>query len=201
MLDAALLLGGDRYTSVNFLSPHLISDNDQKLVSQEHVKAWGSLLGSNTIELLIKGYLKEKYFGFEANMRIALEYYQKAAHTKEVEEKDEEVMLDFDDNFFKVKNEKYPAFPTKNYELFAEIEGGIFWEALKNFSEKNHVEIYKSEKIFRKVVEQWNKSNEAFKKYFNEYNYCEKFLLASLDITWLFEIVRFSKETMINILV
>ena len=189
LLDAALLFGGDRYTSVYFLSPHLYSDNDQKLISQEHIKAWGSLLGRNTIELLMKGYLKEKYFSFEANMRIALEYYKNAAHTKEVEEKVEEVTLDFDDNFFKVKNEKYPAFPTKHYELFAEIEGGIFWEALKVFHEKNRVEIYKSEKIFRKAVEQWNKSNEAFKKYFNECNYCEKFLLASLDTTWLFETV------------
>ena len=187
LLRAALLSGGDRFVLAFFSLPH--DNKDPKFLSEEHMKQWKSLLGRNTLELLIKGNLKGNDPQFSSNMRLALEYFEEKAKKMEEEEKNEEVILDFDDNFKKTKDVNYPAFPNKHLDHFTEMETDIFWSALKIFLEKGRPEIYKSEKIFKKVIESWKKSNDSYKNYFNYSKLWEKHLYSIMETPFLFETV------------
>lgn len=156
---------------------------------QEHIKIDEELLGRNTLELLIKGYQKEKYSEFEEIFLNALEYYEQKSNSKTQEDEEGQVLLDFEDNFYKVKDSTYPAFPNKLFESITLLEVSFFWKIMKVFVKKARLEIYSSEKIFKKVIETWNYSQSDFNDYLKYCSSWQTYLTRTFDTSWFYDTI------------
>lgn len=158
-------------------------------LNQDHIHIFKEFLGRNTLELLIKGYQKVKYEEFNEIFLKALEYYELKAHSKTQEDEEGHVLLDYDDNFHKVKESTYPAFPNKLFEAITLLDTVFFWKIMNVFISKARIEIYSSEKIFKKVIETWSYSRSNFIDYMKYCSSWQLYLTKTFDTTWFYDTI------------
>jgi len=151
--------------------------DQRETINTENTKALKAFFGRNTMELLIKGYLKHQYQNFVSLFHKALQYYNENAKKKEEEDQNGDVIYDYDDKYQRTKDEKYPVFPANFIDLlkFGCIDALLFQTSMEVFIQKDRKEIYQSEEVMKFVLLSWKeKPNTQWQFYFNNTANTEK---------------------------
>ena len=125
---------------------------DKSIIHYHHRDVKDHLLGDNTQELLIKGFQRKPYEGFEWVFKDALRFYSEKAPFQW--KSDESIR-----SLRQIQLENLPVFPT-NFEDLFEIDSKFLGnETMQKILETYLIHsckpIYQSDKFFKKLIEDW----------------------------------------------